>query len=234
MVEDYNKIIDSVNELISTKSRKSNKRGQAVYEPLTDAQRAEMTSDEIQKWEEKAKEGILFGDSTLTQLASSLRFAFSSKVGDLGFGKDIGITTASSYSGNGKLTIDEAKLKEALTNDPEKVKAMFTASAEEAPNSANSTLAGGFATRVKTLFESYAKTTGSYKGKLVQLAGLQNNATTDDNYIARQQKVLSNKLEYLETLLKTRQDRYQGQFTKLETYISRMNAQSSWLSSAFS
>lgn len=231
MAEAYNKIIDSVNELVSTKSRKSNKRGQAVYEPLTDAQKAEMTSAEIEKWEQKAKEGILFGDSTLTQLASSLRFAFSSKIGDLGYAKDIGISTASSYSGNGKLTIDEDKLRQALTSDPEKVRSMFTASEQEAPNTDHSNLSGGLATRVKGLFESYAKSTGAYKGKLVQLAGLQNNATTDNNYIDRQQKILSNKLESLQVLLKKRQDRYQSQFTKLEQYMSKMNAQSSWLAS---
>ncbi|WP_312647761.1 flagellar filament capping protein FliD [Aminipila sp.] len=233
MAEEYNKILDSVNELVTTKSR-TNKRNQATYEPLTDAQKAKMTSSEIEKWETKAQKGILFGDSTLSQLASTLRFAFSSMVGDMGFAKDIGITAASSYSGNGKITINETKLKEALTNDPEKVKAMFTASAEEAPNLAQPTLSGGFATRVKTVMETYAKSTGAYKGKLVQLAGLQNNATTNDNYIDRQQKILSNKLENLETLLKKRQDRYQSQFTKLETYISKMNSQSSWLSSSTS
>ena len=66
MVEDYNKIIDSVNELVTTKSRESTKNGQNVYEPLTDAQKKDMTSEEIEAWETKAKAGILFGDSTLT------------------------------------------------------------------------------------------------------------------------------------------------------------------------
>lgn len=235
MAEEYNKILDTINEYISTKVAKtSNKNGASTYEPLTDAQKKEMTEDEIKNWEAKAKEGILFGDSTLRQLASELRFAFSSIVGGYGYGKDIGITSATSYSGNGKITIDEEKLKEALTNEPEKVKAMFTASTSDAVNSTGLGLSGGFATRVKSIMESYAKDTGSYKGKLVQLAGLKNNATTDNNYIARQQKLLSNRLEYLEDLLSSRQDRYQSQFSNLEVYISQMNSQSSWLASAFS
>ena len=162
MAEEYNKILDSVNTLVTTKSR-TNKKNQATYEPLTDAQKAKMTSSEIEKWETKAKSGILFGDSTLSQLASTLRFAFSSMVGDMGFGKDIGITAASAYSGNGKITINETKLKEALTNDPEKVKAMFTASAQEAPNTAQPTLSGGFATRVKSVMESFAFSYVAYK-----------------------------------------------------------------------
>ncbi|QHI71919.1 flagellar filament capping protein FliD [Aminipila terrae] len=67
---------------------------------------------------------------------------------------------------------------------------------------------------------------------MVSLAGISGNATTNDNYIDRQQKILSTKLDYLQDLLKTRQDRYQSQFTKLETYMSKMNSQSSWLSSS--
>ncbi len=229
MADDYNKILDKINEHVTTK--KATKNG-STYEPLTDAQKKEMSKDEIEAWEKKAKEGLLFGDSTLSQLASKLRFAFSSIVAGTGYGKEIGITTASSYSGNGKISIDENKLKEALTNDPEKVRTMFTASAEDARSSTDGIMSGGFATRVKTIFESYAKTTGSNKGKLVSLAGLKNNPTTNDNYIARQQKMLKTKLTNLEKLLSKRQDRYQKQFSNLEVYISKMNSQSSWLAGA--
>lgn len=236
MADAYNVIVDKINEYVTTKQARtsSGKNGSSTYEPLTEAQKKEMTEDEIKSWEKKAKEGILFGDSTLRQLASQLRFAFSAAVGEHGFAEDIGIEVATSYSGNGKITINEAKLTEALKNDPDKVKAMFTASETEAKNSTGFGMSGGFVTRVKSIMEDYAKTTGSYKGKLVELAGLKNNATTDNNYIARQQKLLTNRLDYFEDLLAARQRRYQNQFSSLEVYISRMNSQSSYLSSAFS
>ncbi|QIB68411.1 flagellar filament capping protein FliD [Aminipila butyrica] len=234
MVEDYNKILDSVNSLVTTSSR-SNNKGATVYKPLTDAQKKEMTSDEIKTWEEKAKKGILFQDSTLSQLASDLRFVFSTAITGIGGASSIGLIASSSYSDNGKITLDESKLKAALESDPEKVKSIFTATAESAKSSSGSSkLDGGLVTRMKTIMESYAKSTGAEKGSLVNLAGLANNATTNNNYVSRQQKILSQKLESLQTLLKTRQDRYQSQFTKLESYISSMNAQSSWLQSSVS
>lgn len=234
MAEDYNKILDSVNKLVTTKSR-SNKHNQSVYEPLTDAQKKEMTADEIKAWEKKAKEGILFGDSTLTKLASDLRFVFSTAVSNVGVASSIGISASSSYRDNGKIVVNEKKLKEALENNPDKVKSIFTSTAEDSPSITGSAkLSGGITTRIKTIMESYAKSTGSNKGKLVNLAGIKNNATTNDNYISRQKKILDNRLDYLKDLLKTRQDRYQKQFTGLETYMSKMNAQSSWLASSFS
>lgn len=229
MAEEYNKILEKVNSYVSTKPAlfkgKSNRR----YEPLTASEKKKMTEQEIKDWEEKAKEGILFGDSTLSQLASTMRFAFSFVVGDYGTGKSIGINTSSAYADNGKIVIDENKLKSALENDAEKVRNMFIASAEEAPVTGVQGFSGGFATRVKAIFESYATTTGSYKGKLVGIAGLKNNNTTNDNLITRNQRTLEDKINRLEALLSRSRDRYQKRFTTLERYIAKMNSQSSWL-----
>lgn len=229
MAEEYNKILEKVNSYISTKPALFKGRSNRRYEPLSDSEKKRMTEDEVKKWEEKAKEGILFGDSTLSQLASSMRFAFSFVVGGQGTGKSIGISTSSSYADNGKIVIDENKLKSALANDPEKVRNIFTASAEEAPTVGAQGFSGGFATRVKSIFESYATLTGSYKGKLVSIAGLKNNNTTNDNLITRNQRTLEDKINRLETLLSKSRDRYQKRFTTLERYISKMNSQSSWL-----
>ncbi|MBN7773717.1 flagellar filament capping protein FliD [Clostridium aminobutyricum] len=228
MITDYNSLIDQITSYTETKK-------DTDYKPLTDAQKEEMTTEEIEKWEAKAKQGILFGDSTLTSLASSLRFVFSTVVSGVGNASSIGISTSSYYSDNGKITLDEAKLKSALESDPDKVKNLFTATSEQSASVTGSGyLAGGLSTRLKTITEAYAKSSGAYKGKLVALAGIANNTTTTDNYIARQQKILSNRLTYLQDLLTARQDRYQSKFTSLETYISKMNSQSSWLASSTS
>ena len=63
MVKDYNEMIELVNKEVSTKPNRS-------YEPLTDDQKADMTEDQIKKWEEKAKTGLLFNDSDLRGLAA--------------------------------------------------------------------------------------------------------------------------------------------------------------------
>ncbi|MGP1569394.1 MAG: flagellar filament capping protein FliD [Eubacteriales bacterium] len=231
MAEDYNKILEEVNKLITTKREGfKNKKLTDRYEPLTKAQRKEMTSKEIEEWEKKAKQGILFGDSALRSLLSDLRFAFSNPVANLGMGKDIGISTASSYSGNGKLVIDEKKLKEALTSNPEKVMNFFNAPATTNSNSDDSKYAGGFATRVRNIMESYAKTVGDKKGRLVNIAGIEGNATTKGNLIERQNEILAKKREALEAKLKDARTNYERRFAMMERYIARMNQQSSWLS----
>ena len=231
MAEDYNKLVDEVNKLISTRREGfKNKKLTDRFEPLTKAQKKNMTAKEIEEWEKKAKQGILFGDSALRSLVSDMRFIFSNPVAGLGFGKEIGISTASSYSGNGKLVIDEKKLKEALASDPEKVMNFFTASTAESANSGDAKLSGGFATRMKNIMESYAKAVGDDKGRLVNIAGIEGNATTKSNLLDRQGEILSKKREALEAKLQAARTKYERRFTMMERYIAKMNQQSSWLS----
>lgn len=230
MAEDYNKILDEVNKLITTKRAGfKNKKMTDRFEPLTEAQRKKMTAKEIEDWEKKAKEGILFGDPVLRNLMSDLRFAISSAVGRYGLSKDIGISTASSYSGNGKMIIDEKKLAEALKKDPNKVMNIFNAPREEAINNNDPKLSGGIAVRLKNILESYAKSVGTEKGRLVNIAGIKGNATTKGNLIERLQNDLAKKREALETKLKAKRERYQARFTMLERYMAKMQRQSSWL-----
>ena len=231
MAEDYNKIVDEVNSLITTRREGfKNKKLTDRYEPLTRAQKKEMTAKEIEEWEKNAKKGILFGDSALRGLVSDLRFVFSNPVKDLGFGKDIGISTASSYASNGKLIIDEQKLKSALSSEPEKVMNFFNSTAASDVNVSDSKLSGGFAVRMKKVMESYARTVGNEKGRLVNIAGIEGNATTKSNLIDRQNELLSKKREALETKLKDARTKYERRFTMMERYIAKMNQQSSWLS----
>ena len=70
MVEDYNKIVESVYKEMTTKPNRD-------YQPLTDEQKKEMSKEQIEKWEEKAKEGLLFADTQLRSLHDALRFVFN-------------------------------------------------------------------------------------------------------------------------------------------------------------
>ena len=61
----------------------------------TSAQKAEIES-EIEAWEEKAKEGLLFNDNDLKGLSNSLRFVVSTA--NQAALKKLGITTSSTAS----------------------------------------------------------------------------------------------------------------------------------------
>ena len=210
MVAAYNEIVDLVNGLASTKPDRD-------YAPLTDEQKEEMTEEQIEKWEKKAKEGILFGDDLMRGLSSDLRFVISgSFVGEL---SQIGITEANGYSSNGKLVIDENKLKNALESEPDKVAKLFT----DKDN--------GLMSNMKKVTDSYAKTWGT-KGSLIQRAGSESAAVSlTDNELYKSMKDIDDIIKQLQTRLKSEQDRYIAQFTRLETAIAQMNSQSSYLSS---
>lgn len=210
MVEAYNEIVDLVNSLVSTKPDRD-------YAPLTDDQKEEMSEEQIEKWEKKAKEGILFGDDLLRNLSSDLRFvAGGSLMTEL---EKIGISEASGYTSNGKLTIDENKLKNALESEPDKVADLF----------ANPKT--GLMTNMKKVTDSYAKTWGT-KGSLIARAGSESSAISlTDNELYTSMKDIDSIIKQLQERLKKEQDRYISQFTTLETVIARMNSQSSYLSS---
>ena len=210
MVAAYNEIVDLVNGLASTKPDRD-------YAPLTDEQKEEMTEEQIEKWEKKAKEGILFGDDLMRGLSSDLRFVISgSFVKEL---SEIGITEAAGYTSNGKLVIDENKLKNALEAEPDKVAKLFT----DKDN--------GLMSNMKKVTDSYAKTWGT-KGSLIQRAGSESAAVSlTDNELYKSMKDIDDIIKQLRTRLKSEQDRYIAQFTRLETAIAQMNSQSSYLSS---
>lgn len=222
-VADYNAIVDMVNGELTTKHDRD-------YDPLTSDQKSELSETEISKWETKAKEGLLYGDSDLRSLSMDLRVVVSG--GILTKLADVGINLSSSYSDNGKLSIDETKLRAALETDPESVEKLFTSKAGTDADG-NETF-NGLATNLKTVMDKYVKTTGPMeeKGILIRKAGSKSAAQSlTQNTYYNQLTALDKLINQLKDRLKTEQDRYISQFTSLETAIANMNSQSSYLSS---
>ena len=211
-VEDYNAMLANLRETYTTKPNKD-------YTALTDEQKEEMTEDQIEKWEEKAKQGILFGDSDLRSLESELRFAFSSQ--QL---QEIGIATSTEASEGGKLYIDEEKLRAAIESNPDSVKEAFNPTTNE-----DSIIGGGMA-KFKEVLDKYAKTTGSTKGILIEKAGSEQVSTSLlQNSIQKQIDEIDDMIKQLEDKLSDKVDFYTSKFSKLEVLISQANSQSSYL-----
>lgn len=220
MIEAYNGIITEVNSQLTAKNPKNEK-----YPPLTDQQKKEMTENQITEWEKKAKVGLLFGDSDLRTLSNDLRFVLPSGATRQALA-EIGITTSTNYSDNGKLTFDEKKFKQAMEANPDKIRSLFTGTSGDEKTS--------FVQNIKDVMDKYARTTGDKKGVLIQRAGSKHSPLSMINNTMQSkldgiQKAISN----FETSLKAEQNRYVKQFTQLERIISKMNTQSSWLSQQF-
>lgn len=222
MIKDLNEIIQLVNDEVSTKPNRD-------YAPLTDEQKEELTEEQIEKWEKKAKAGSLFGDSDLRGLSDKLRFIFNTGSEEKSMLESFGISTSTNYSDNGKLVLDETKFRAALETNAEDLKELFT-------KTANTTTGekGGFMARLTVITEKYASTSGATKGILIEKAGSTYAPTSIlTNYLQKSIDSVDDYIERLQDQLETEQDRYISQFTTLETLISQMNSQSSWLSSSF-
>lgn len=219
--EEYNALVTEVNKQVTTKPASG-------YDPLTEDQKDEMSETSIENWEKKAKEGLLYNDSIMRELSMDLQSVITGML-ESGMSyedlEEMGITMSDDYYDGGTITFDEAKFKAALTEDPDKVSKVFTGGSgikKGIPEILEGTLQK-YATR-------YKASTGSY-GLLIEEAGSEKvPLSVTDNEIYRQLKDMQEVLEKFKTQLETEQDRYIQQFTTMETLISQMNAQSSYLS----
>lgn len=219
MIDEYNTLVEDSNVAIKEKRDRT-------YTPLTDEQRKDMSESEITAWEKKAKAGLLFGDSDISSLANDLRFVFMKTGTESNQLSDIGITVSSNWADNGKITLDETKLKNALQDDPERVKDLFTEDLKD-----NNLMTGGVMSRMKAITDKYAATVGATKGKLIEKAGnVKSPSSMLKNALLTEMNDIDKTIKKYETKLKTERTRYQNQFTRLEVVMQKMNTQSGWLS----
>lgn len=222
MVDEYNAIIELVNKELTTKPDRD-------YEPLTSEQKKELSEDEIEAWEKKAKEGMLYADSDIRSLSSDLRFIIGGGIAqELA---EMGISTSSTYSDNGKLTFDESKFRAALASNPERVQQIFAESSVTNTNGKGTST--GIATALKNVMNKYVNTTGAMesKGILIKKAGHASSPmSVTENTMYKQLQEIEKLITKFQERLETERDRYIKQFTSLETLISQMNSQSGFLS----
>ncbi|WP_313294483.1 flagellar filament capping protein FliD [Faecalispora jeddahensis] len=214
-IDDYNAILTTVNGLISEK-----KPTDATYAPLTDDQKSEMSESQITAWEKKAKQGLLFNDSLLSSFAQDWRHSMTDVVSSMSNALyQVGISS-SSYSDNGKLTVDEDKLKEVLNSDPDKIAQLFTST-------------DGIATRMQNVMKKYANDSLVNTGLFITKAG-SSTSTVDTSELAKKMKEYDTQVKTLKTRLTSQQEYYYNKFTALETYIARMNSQASFFTQSSS
>lgn len=227
--------IESFNELVSEVNTQLTTRPDSSYGPLTDEQKAEMDETSIENWEKKAKQGILNGDSTIRDLSADIQGLFTQMMNNGISYEDlekIGITYSDDYKDGGTIVFDESKFRSAMETEPDLVSKIFTGGGE---------VKKGLVKTVEDTLKSYATRyasdnavksgdRGSY-GRLIEEAGSEKTPTTLlNNFLYSQIKEIQTRIENLQSQLKTQQDRYIKQFTSMESLISQMNSQSSWLS----
>jgi len=240
-VDDYNQLIDKLRDKLGEKSDRD-------YQPLTDAQRETMTEDQVKKWEEKAKTGLLAGSQELSSLFSAIRTGMVSKVegltGSLTSLHSIGIGTAA-YSIDGRLEIDEVKLKSALRDDADGVLQLLFKTADPAvTDKTEQRKQSGLVTRLfdnvvdgmKQIINRAGTGENAALYRSVQTTILIDFVTEQDNIsmIDRELAQYGRTILNLNDRFSITQTRYYNRFTAMERAIDQANRQSAWLTQQLS
>ncbi|MBU3195838.1 flagellar filament capping protein FliD [Clostridium algidicarnis] len=238
-IEKYNEVIEKINNQISEKK-------QYKFLPLTEEQKSGMKEDEIKKWEDKAKQGLLKGDSNLEDMLSKLRSSFYDGVKEAGISiTDLGISTVSDTTKRGKLEINETKLKEALENNPEKVIKLLTKQSDTVKYYDPDMLSNdrearwneeGIFQRVNDILLDYTRTTRNSNGKkglLIEKAGIKGDFSEVNNTLSKDMLDRDKRIVEMEKKLFDRENGYYRKFAALEKAMNKMNSQSAWLMQQF-
>ncbi|MFN0249710.1 MAG: flagellar filament capping protein FliD [Kofleriaceae bacterium] len=146
----------------------------------------------------KKGESTLFGDSTLRQLQTSIGAVASNAYGDTNIAA-VGITR----DRTGTMTLDTAKLTEAIGKDPDAVAKLF--------------VTGGFATAVSGFADQYTRATDGV-------------LATKTQALTERQKILQDQIDRINKKADDLDTRLTAQFASLEQAMTRLRSQSSYLS----
>lgn len=228
-VNAYNKLIGDIDAKLSEKYYRS-------FTPLTDEQKEAMSDKEVELWEAKSKSGILRKSTQLDGMLNSMRQALMDKVEGSGLTLDqLGIDTSPNYKERGKLIItDEQELSKTIENNYSDVVALFTGSSDkeylDSANKAERYKESGLANRLLDIVNDAVRTkvdSRGSRGYLLMYAGQENTATASENSLSKNIAEYDTRINTLMEYLADRESYYYSMFSRMETAMSKMNAQSS-------
>ena len=231
ITQDTDKIIDKVksfveeyNTLLKSLTDMYNEKPNSNYKPLTDTQKDQMKDEQIEKWEEKAKAGLLYHDNTLGKLISEMREAVSTPVeGVEGKYNNVFALGISTTGVRGQLTLDEDKLKAALADDPDAVYNVF---AKLDTNDMNNASKSGVAQRLGDVFTNNMKNIKSVSGTDMN--------TADDSDLSKLMRELQTKMSNFKAMMKSFEDKLYKKYDSMETALAKLGTQLNYVTSSFS
>lgn len=154
------------------------------------------------------KGAVLQGDATLIRLQSALRLELMERV-DTGTPYSTMSAIGLRFSREGRLEVDETKLREALEADAQAVYKLFAADTKSGD------AADGIARRLRDLIRSYTQTGGVIASRR--------------EMFERQIKDIDASIERMKERLSRQEERLYRQFRAMEQALSALQTQSAWL-----
>lgn len=235
IVDNVKKFVDMYNTLLDSLNDKLSEEKYSDYKPLTKEQEKDMSEDQIKKWNEKAKSGLLYHNNEVRSLVSDMREAIytpvdavDSKYNSL---SAIGITTTTT---KGHITLDEDKLRKALTEDPDCVYQLFASDQD------SSYIAGSTNTNKLTAYEKKDdyKNTGIanrlYNAMTENMSIFEDyagtsKATDDQSYLGKLITNMQTKMTNFQTLMKSYENKLYDKYDAMEVALSKLGTQLSYI-----
>lgn len=220
-VKDYNQLIEDVYKYLDEKPEKD-------YYFLTDTDKEDLdlTEKQEEKWEEKSKKGLLYHDSLVSTLMTSLRTSLMGSVdgldGSIFSLSSMGIKTVSDYNQHGKIAdISDSDLDNAIENHLDDIQKLFSDSEN------------GIMKKFSAALDAGIGTTGENKGTLIRKAGLASGSTAKNNEIYNAIKRTKTRITSLNMRYKNEQNRLWKRYSAMESMLGTLNSQQTSFSSYF-
>ena len=127
LVENVKKFVEDYNKLLDDLHGRYNNNKYPDYEVLTKEQEASMSHEQVEKWNERAKSGLLYRDDYLRSIISDMRDAVTNRVGSApGRYNNLAAIGITSKDQSGHLQLDENKLRTAIAAEPDAVNQIFS------------------------------------------------------------------------------------------------------------
>lgn len=223
-VKSYNELIDEMNKYYNEKD--------AGYDALTEDERSKLSDTQIEKWEEKAKQGLLRRDSTLQTLLSGMRTTLnrgvqvtmedgSTKTMTLA---SLGIVTGD-YTENGKLHILGDEDDDQYSSETNTLKNLL----ESGSDIVGQVIGGSTNTSgVGTQMYDYLRKS------MTRIEGVRSTQTFyNDKTLDSEIDDYDDDIDKWDEKLQNLEDKYYDQFSKMESAMAKLQSQQSYLSSLF-
>ena len=245
IVDNVKKFVETYNTLIDSLNTKYREEKNTDYKPLTKKQEGEMTESQIDKWNEKAKSGLLYHDNNIYSIISDMRESLYTKVDavdtvltDANGNKysynsmsSIGITSSTNQ---GHITLDEEKLKKALTEDPDCVYQLFASDQDSTyiSGSTNKNQADTYTSKSDYLNTGIANRL--YNAMTTNISNLESYAgtskeTDDESYLGKLITNMNTKMTSFQTLMKSYESKLYEKYDAMEVALSKLGAQLSYI-----
>ena len=212
-IDDYNKVMDKIYDEITEKKNPD-------FPPLTDAQKEDMSEEEIEKWEEKSKKGLLRNDRELRVFMEDVKQSLFGPIEDMGINlSDIGITSSQNYNEQGQIYLDEEKFEKALLENGDQIYQALTKTATDKSQS-------GSLERMKDVFNKYV---GNSNSTFARKAGIEKTASAANNLFGEQIRRQQENIKNLQRKMQEKEEQLYKKFAALEASMNKFNSQMSYL-----